>query len=216
MIVFSEEVNTNWAQTFGMPIEFVQRLVSLLESADGARDIDRFEGRMTEALGIPISETKRIIEGLFGLYSYMVFQSIPAQQIAGDLIEGLAGIAVDKELAKSLVTRMLLADHPVSLTAYAYAANTSSRVNFLHASVSPEIVPIQTWNREAPAQAVMLRYELKIASKQDGETRNHSFTLNSDGIRSLAEEIKRALQSDATLRKQIGEWYVEIMEFPVE
>lgn len=216
MIVFSEEVNTNWGKTFGMPIEFVQRLVSLLESADGARDVDSFEGRMTEALGIPLAETKRIIEGLFGLYSYMVFQSIPANRIAEDLVEGLGGIAVDKELAKSLVTRMLLADHPVSLTAYAYAANTSSRVNFLHALVSPEIVPIQTWDREAPAQAVMLRYELKIASKQDGETRNQSFMLNSDGIRALAEEIKRALQSDAIFRKQIGEWNVELLDFPVE
>lgn len=216
MIVFSEEVNTNWVKTFGMPIEFVQRLVSLLESTDGARDVDTFESRMTEALGIPISETKRIIEGLFGLYSYMVFQSIPAQKIAEDLIEGLVGVSVDKALAKSLVTRMLLADHPVSLTAYAYAANTSSRVNFLHALISPEIVPIQTWDREAPAQAVMLRYELKIASKQDGETRNQSFMLNSDGIRALAEEIKRALQSDARFRKQIGEWNVELLDFPVE
>ena len=216
MIVFSEDVITNWAKTFGMPMEFVQRLVSLLESADGPRDVDTFESRMTEALGVPLAETKRIIEGLFGLYSYMVFQSIPAQKIAWDLIDGLGEIAVDKELAKSLVTRMLLADHPVSLTAYAYAANSSSRVNFLHASVSPAIVPIQTWDRAAPAQAVMLRYELKIACKQDGETRNQSFTLNSDGIRALAEELGRALQSDASLRKQIGEWYVEIMEFPVE
>jgi hypothetical protein len=213
---FSPETSSSWEHTLSLPLDTLEKLVEIFEGYEGPQDLELLDSQISEALQISSEDSKKILEGLLGLFSFMVFQAVAPHRLAVDLVDVLDDLTIEKEKAVSLIVRMLVSHHPVSTYAFGYAAKTGAKQRFMRASFFPEIVPIQTFDKSAPMKAAFVRFEVKVSSKEGDEYGSHYFSLDGKALRALHEEVGRALLAEAAILKQMEEINVKMMDILVD